>query len=197
MIMTSHFMSLKPSKTKQISINNIDVMLNDLLLKHKASLLLYDEICNLFNSYLDSLGFDRYVRLKSRKSLLMSAQKSMNTLSLWPIDGTVQLHDKSLVTVPVFNTKHMIMNLLTDSKLMNDQNFPKGYNVLTGWILGKLGWAQAQVMLYCHDWGSKPTWSASHIHFICIHSVSAPWYAVDGHMVRPYTVTPVQVSGGF
>ncbi len=82
MIMMNHFMSLKPSKTKQISINNIDVMLNDLLLKHKASLLLYDEICNLFNSYLDSPGFDRYARLKSRKSFLMSAQKSMNTLSL-------------------------------------------------------------------------------------------------------------------
>ena len=76
------FMSFKPSQTKRISINNIDVMLHDLLLKHKASLLLYDKICNLFNSYLDSPGFDRFARLKSRKSLLMSAQKSMNTKCL-------------------------------------------------------------------------------------------------------------------
>jgi hypothetical protein len=64
----------------------------------------------------------------------MSAQKSMNTECLQPIDGIVQLHDKSLVTVPVFNTKHMIMSLLTDSKLMNDQYFPDGYNVLTGQV---------------------------------------------------------------
>ena len=27
-----------------------------------------------------------------------------------------------------------------------------------------------------NSWGYKPTWSASHIHVICIHSVSAPWY---------------------
>ena len=124
--------SFIPSDTKRIPINTIDVMLHDLLLKHKANLLLYDEIRNLFNNYLDSPNFDRSARLKSRKSLLMSAQKSMNTDCLRPINGIVQLHDNSLVTVPVFNTKHMIMSLLTDSKLMNDQHFPDGYNVLTG-----------------------------------------------------------------
>jgi hypothetical protein len=94
--------------------------------------MLYDEICNLFNSYLDSPNFDPFARLKSRKSLLMSAQKTKNTKSLRPINGIVQLHDNTLVTVPVFNTKHMIKSLLTDSKLMNDQYFPAGYNVLTG-----------------------------------------------------------------
>ena len=128
-------MSFRPSETKRISINTIDVMLHDLLLKHKTSLpslLLYDEICNLFNRYLDSPNFDQCARLKSRKSCLISAQKSMNTKCLRPIDGIVQLHDKSLVTVPVFNIKHMIMSLLTDSKLMNATNFPTGYNILTG-----------------------------------------------------------------
>ena len=51
----------------------------------------------------------------------------VNTECLRPIYGIVQLHDNSLVTVPVFNTKHIIMSLLTDSKLMNDQYFPDGY----------------------------------------------------------------------
>ena len=62
----------------------------------------------------------------------MSAQKTMNTESLRPINGIVQLHDNYLVTVPVFNIKHMIKSILTDPKLMNDQYFPNGYNVLTG-----------------------------------------------------------------
>jgi hypothetical protein len=124
--------SFIPSQTKRISINTIDIMLHDLLLKHKANLMLYDEICNLFNSYLDSPNFDPFARLKSRKSLLMSAQKTMNTESLRPINGIVQLHDNTLVTVPVFNIKYMIKSLLTDPKLMNDQHFPNGYNVLTG-----------------------------------------------------------------
>ena len=53
--------SFIPSDTKQISINTIDVMLH-LLLKHKANLLLYDEICNLFNNYLDPPNFDRSAR---------------------------------------------------------------------------------------------------------------------------------------
>jgi hypothetical protein len=36
------------------------------------------------------------------------------------------------VTVPVFDTKEMIISLLTDPLLMTDSNFAKGYNVLTG-----------------------------------------------------------------
>ena len=98
------FHVFQPSQRKRISVNNIDIMLHDLLLKHKASLLLYDKICNLFNRYIASPNFDRFAKLKTRKSLLWSTQKSMNTECLQPIDGIVQLHDKSLVTVLVFNT---------------------------------------------------------------------------------------------
>jgi hypothetical protein len=36
------------------------------------------------------------------------------------------------VTVPVFDTKEMIISLLTDPLLMTDSNFVKEYNVLTG-----------------------------------------------------------------
>ena len=46
----------------------------------------------------------------------------------------------------------------------------------------KNGYGWAQVILLDHGWGSKPTWSASHIHIICIQSVLAPWNVVDGHM---------------
>ncbi len=70
------------SQRKQISVNNIDIMLHNLLLKHKASLLLYEKICNLFNSFLASPNFDRFAKLKTRKLLLQSTQKSMNTACL-------------------------------------------------------------------------------------------------------------------
>jgi hypothetical protein len=36
------------------------------------------------------------------------------------------------VTVPVFDTKEMIISLLTDPLLMTDSNLAKGYNLLTG-----------------------------------------------------------------
>jgi hypothetical protein len=71
--------AFQPLQRKPISANNLDVMLHDLLLKHKASLLLYDEICNLFNSYLASPEFDRFAKLKTRKALIRSTQKSLNT----------------------------------------------------------------------------------------------------------------------
>jgi hypothetical protein len=42
------------------------------------------------------------------------------------------MHGGSSVTVLVFNTKQMIISLLTDKSLMTDMNFAEGYNVLTG-----------------------------------------------------------------
>jgi hypothetical protein len=48
------------------------------------------------------------------------------------MNGTVRLHKHSLVTVTVFDTKHMIISLLSDPSVMNVKNFAEGYNVLTG-----------------------------------------------------------------
>jgi hypothetical protein len=69
---------------------------------------------------------------KSRRSLLTSTQKTFNSKALRPINGTVRLHNNSLVTVHVFDTKHMIVSLLTGPSVMNEKNFAEGYNVLTG-----------------------------------------------------------------
>ena len=44
----------------------------------------------------------------------------------------VQLHSGTLVTVPVFDIKEMIVSMLTDNTLMTESNFAEGYNVLTG-----------------------------------------------------------------
>jgi len=124
----SGFCSLRRKTT---AITKFQVMLNDLLLKHKASLLLYDEIIDLVSTYISSPGFNRFDKFKSRRSLLQSTEKSLRTSRLRPVNGTVRLHNGSLVTVPIFDAKHMITSLLTDPSLMNESNFAKGYNILT------------------------------------------------------------------
>jgi hypothetical protein len=58
--------------------------------------------------------------------------KQKNSKALQPINGTVRLPDNTLVTAPVFDTKHMIISLLTDPSVMNEKNFAEGYNMLTG-----------------------------------------------------------------
>jgi hypothetical protein len=59
-------------------------------------------------------------------------KKTFNSKALQPINGTVRLHNNTFVTVPVFDTKHMIISLLTDPSVMNEKNFAKGYNMFTG-----------------------------------------------------------------
>ena len=125
----------RPLRRKTMAVTKFQVMLNDLLLKHKASLLLYNEIIVLVSSYKSSPSFNKLDKFKSRRSLLLSTEKSLNTSCLRPVNGTVRLHNDSLVTVPIFDAKHMITSLLTDPSLMKESNFAEGYNVLTGEVL--------------------------------------------------------------
>ena len=126
----------RPLHRKTKALTKFEIMLNDLLLRHKASLLLYDEIVALVSTYLSSPDFNRYDKIKSRKTLLASTQKSLNTSGLQPIERTVQLHNnKSPVIVPVFDAEHMIKSLLSDTSLMKESNFAEGYNVITGEVL--------------------------------------------------------------
>jgi len=125
----------RPLCRKTMAVTKFQVMFNDLLLKHKASLLLYDKIIELVSSYKSSPNFNQLDKFKSRRSLLESTEKSLNTSCLRPVNGTVHLHDDSLVTVPIFDAKHMIISLLTDPSLMKQSNFAEGYNVLMGEVL--------------------------------------------------------------
>jgi hypothetical protein len=117
---------------RMMAETKFQILLNDLLIKHKASLLLYDKICQLFQQYISSPNFDRFAKFKSRRSLLTSTQKTLNSKALLPNNGTVKLHNNTLVTVRVFDTKHMIISLLSDPSVINEMNFAEGYNVLTG-----------------------------------------------------------------
>jgi len=85
--------------------------------------------------YISSPNFSQSDKFKSRRSLLQSTEKSLNTSCLRPVNGTVCLHNDSLVTVPIFDAKHMIISLLTDPSLMKQSNFTECYNILVGEVL--------------------------------------------------------------
>jgi hypothetical protein len=76
-----------------MAVTDFQVLLNDHQIKHKASLLLYDEICHLFKDYIFSPNFDRFAKFKSRSSLLTSTQKTFNSKALLPNNGNVRLHN--------------------------------------------------------------------------------------------------------
>jgi hypothetical protein len=107
-------------------------MLHDLVMKHRASLQIFDEIYNLVNEYTASPDCSVMTKLPSRKSFLHSIEETYCTHGLRPTNRIVRVHDNSYMTVRVFDTEEMIISLLTDPFLMTDSNFAKGYNVLTG-----------------------------------------------------------------
>jgi hypothetical protein len=122
----------KPPPQQTNASNQFQVMLHDLLMKHRASLQIFDDICNLVNEYTVPPDFSVMTKLPSQQSLLHSIEETYPTHGLRPTHRIVWLHDNSYVTVPVFDTKEMIISLLTEPSLMTDSNFAKGYDVLTG-----------------------------------------------------------------
>jgi len=46
--------------------------------------------------------------------------------TLCPVNKQITLHDNILVTVPVFDARAMIMDILTNTELMNQENIADG-----------------------------------------------------------------------
>ena len=59
-------------------------------------------------------------------------ESSYGVTQLRPMNTEVTLHDTSRVTVPVFDAKQMILDLLTDRNLMNKSNIAEGYDIFSG-----------------------------------------------------------------
>jgi hypothetical protein len=112
--------------------NKFQVMLHDLIMMHKASLKMFDDICHLVNEYTLSQEFSIHTKLQSWKSFLHFMEGSHRTHLLLPTNHNDTLHNGKTVTVPVFDMKEMLINILTDKTLMSNTNFVEGYNVLTG-----------------------------------------------------------------
>ena len=76
--------------------------------------------------------FDKFTRLKSRKSFIKASESAYNVTHLRPKYRNVILTDATEVTVPVFDAKYMILDLVTNPLTMNDSNIAAGYDVFTG-----------------------------------------------------------------
>ena len=114
------------------AISKLQIKLNVLINAHKASIKLYDDIVGLFNDYITSPHFDKCARLKRRKQFVQSIEESYNVSQLRPRNANVRLHDGSIVTVPVFDARSMIMDLLSNPSLINQSNIAAGYNIFNG-----------------------------------------------------------------
>jgi hypothetical protein len=112
-------------------------MLHDLIMRHKASLQMFDDICHLVNEYTLSQEFSIHTKLQSWNSFLHYMEGSHRTHLLRPTNHNVTLHDGKTVTVPVFDMKEMLVSIFTDKTLMLNTTFVEGYNVLTGDVNNK------------------------------------------------------------
>ncbi len=76
-------------------------MLHDLIMTHKASLQMFDDICHLINEYTLSQDFSIHTILQCRKSFLCYMEGYHRTHLLRPTNRNVTLHNGKTVTVPV------------------------------------------------------------------------------------------------
>ena len=109
-----------------MAVSKLQIKLNNLINNHKASLKLHDDIVDLFNEYIASPNFDLNAILKSRKTFIRSMESSYGVTQPRPMNTEVTLHGTFRVTVPVFYSKQMILDLLTDQNLMNGSNIAEG-----------------------------------------------------------------------
>ena len=106
--------------------------LNSLFDKNKASVQMYDEMVKLFNAYISSPQFSKNTLLRPRKHFISESENLFSIQALKPRNGTVKMTDNTLVTVPVFDAKAMILSILHDPVLMKEENFAEGYDIFTG-----------------------------------------------------------------
>jgi hypothetical protein len=126
--------------------------LNDVMNKHKCSLQLHDNVVELINGYIKSDQFCPFAKWKRRKHIMRDVENAFQTGHLKPTNGTVRLHDQSLVTIPVFDIKHLIINMLTDPTLMHKDNLVRGHNIFTG--------EMDEASEHAHVYGEIPTGDA-------------------------------------
>jgi hypothetical protein len=93
---------------------------------------MHDDIVHLFNGYISSPPFDKFSTSKTGKAFIQSMEKSFHVSHLQLKHTNVKVHNSSIVTVPVFDAKLMILDILTNPICMQESNFAPGYNVFTG-----------------------------------------------------------------
>ena len=66
----------------------------------------------------------------TRKSFIKNMENSHPGITtLCPVNKQITLHDNTLVTVPVFDARAMIMDILTNTDMMNQENIADGCDI--------------------------------------------------------------------
>jgi len=111
------------------------IHLQHLISSHRGvDLKLYDEIIDLiqFHATTQDTNFSTNKLVYHRKELTKTLSQLYNLHDLQPALHNVTLSDSSVVTVPVFNVKAVILSILHDHNRMNPSNFAPGYDIFTG-----------------------------------------------------------------
>jgi hypothetical protein len=103
----------------------MQIQLQQLFNRNRASLKMYDDMISIINTYIASPDFSPYSKLQTRTAFLNRVEEVFQTAPFKPTYGSVVLHNNSIATVPVFDMKTMILSILHDSSLMRVENhFP-------------------------------------------------------------------------
>ena len=98
--------------------NRFQVMLHDLIMTRKASLQMFDDICNLVNDYTSSQELANHTKLPSQKSFFHHMEQSHCTHLVHPTNCNVNLHYGTTGPVSVSDLKKMLLNILTDASFI-------------------------------------------------------------------------------
>ena len=70
---------------------------------------MYGKTIELFNEYITASDFNKYARLAPRNTFLSRVEEIFHATDLKPTYGSVRIHNGLVATVPVFDTKAMIL----------------------------------------------------------------------------------------
>ncbi len=102
---------------------------------HRINLTVHNEIIDLVKRYSstqdNSLPFFSELLL-AQKHFMKKLEKSLEVSKLKHDNVEVKLSSGGVASVAVFHLKAMIMSLLTDKRLMAEENFADGLNIFTG-----------------------------------------------------------------
>ena len=93
-----------------------------------------DDVVDMVNEYIGSPEFSTHGRLMRWKKFMKKVECTYGTRKLKPRNMETVLHNNVKAIVPVFDVKHMILDLLTNKNLMSEENIVSGYDIFTGKI---------------------------------------------------------------
>jgi hypothetical protein len=95
---------------------------------------MYNKKIEIFNQYIAVADFNKYARLLPRNTFLTRVEEVFHTTDLKPTYGSVRTPNELLTTVPVFDTKAMILSILHGAVLMQPDNLAEGIDIFIGTV---------------------------------------------------------------